>query len=67
MKQRMDDLLATIKKNPGQSALQLIAYCSFYYGVSRKTIKEYLETMSTANIVRTDGHGKVYLVEAEAV
>ena len=66
MKQRMNDLLATIKQKPGQSAIHLIAYCSFYYGVSRKTMKEYMATLTTAGLVRVDGHGKVYPVEDRA-
>lgn len=67
MKQRMNDLLETIKTNPGQSAIQLVAYTSFYYGVSRRTIREYLDVMKTAGIIKVDGHGKVYPVKAEAV
>jgi len=67
MKQRMDDLLETIKTNPGQSAVQLTAYCSFYFGVSRNTIKEYIETLKTAGIVRADASAKLYPVEAMQV
>lgn len=63
MKQRMYDLLDTIKKNPGQSAIRLTAYCSFYFGVTRKTVKEYIETMKTAGIIKIDGHGKVYPIQ----
>ena len=67
MKSRLNDLLSTIKTNPGQSVIHLTAYCSFYFGVSRNTITEYIEIMRIAGLIKVDGNGKVYSIEAVQV
>lgn len=58
-KQVMDDLLATVQKNPGVDMLKLAAAFSHASGLRRQTVMEYLQTLLMAKKIRRSG-GKLY-------
>ena len=58
-KQVMDDLLATIKSNPGCNVYRLIAKFSEASGLRRTTLREYIRTLSEAGTIRIIG-SRVY-------
>jgi len=58
-KQVIDDLLATVKANPGVNIHRLIAKFSEASGLRRVTLQEYMQTLVEAGRVRITGH-KVY-------